>query len=386
MGIFIDSDGNDTYMTTETGLGQGGGREARGFPSLGVFLDLGGKDSYAKGNPGEDETSWVQSKYGAGRDLKADTTDDGQEDEKEEETEEKLEGKSTEELFKVACLWEVGAAKKTARKARNLLVQRGDKALDHIFAEHMDTKSGLVVRAIRDISDSLQAKASPRLIKCLRDTNRRVAGNAVWVLGQIEDSSAVDSLIAVLDHPGIKARLVLRALGEIGDKRVTPDVVPYLQVDKETDRIYACYALQKLKDPRGINPLIDALADPLFTVRNGAEKALTDIGDTSLVPLLNSLKRAKEVAKPHIIRAIGVLAHKRSDSLSGDIEEVVTELLKYLDHKNPTIRGFTVEALERLGGEEIEKALEQHVKDEKDEFVLSRYRRKQHTNLPADSQ
>lgn len=54
-------------------------------------------------------------------------------------------------------------------------------------------------------------------------------------------------------------------------------------------------------------------------------------------------------------------------------KQITNKLLRHLKHKDPTIRGFTVEALIRIGGKEIKNILEQHMKDEKDKFVLSRY-------------
>lgn len=371
VGIFVDSDGNDTYVTTESGVGQGSGKENRGFPSVGIFLDLKGIDKYMRGSAGEDTSRWLQGKYGAGMDLS--TQETVKEGKPEKEIEEELEGKSIDELFKSACLWEVGTATKKVRKARNMLIKMGEEALEYIFPNKLDTKSGLVVRAIKEISDSLQPLASPLLINCLKNSNLRIKANAVWMLGEIKDSNAVDSLLYALNDFDIKPRLILKSLGDIEDRRVVPNIIPYLKAQEEPTRIYACYALQKLKDHRSITYLIGAMADPYFTVRNAAEKAIIEIGDTALSFLVEAIEGAPTIAQPHIIRAIGILGEKGADTLRQKwLRDGIT---KYLAHSNSTIRGFTVDALIRLGID-----LEVHMKDEKDPFIISRYKQLKNSN------
>ena len=63
---------------------------------------------------------------------------------------------------------------------------------------------------------------------------------------------------------------------------------------KSTDddiREEAARALGELQDPRGVTPLIDALADPNHYVRREAAKSLGRLGDERAIPpLINALK------------------------------------------------------------------------------------------------
>ncbi|KPL04628.1 MAG: hypothetical protein AMJ90_00225 [candidate division Zixibacteria bacterium SM23_73_2] len=67
IGIIIDDKGDDSYTVKRTHNTQGYGNPRRDYGSVGLFLDLSGKDWYA-GN-GKDSTWWViPSKWGAGID------------------------------------------------------------------------------------------------------------------------------------------------------------------------------------------------------------------------------------------------------------------------------------------------------------------------------
>ncbi|MFC1587910.1 hypothetical protein ACFL54_06355 [Planctomycetota bacterium] len=66
--IFVDSRGDDLYASAGT-RDQGGGSPRRGFGSIGLFLDMSGKDSY----PGDDMNNchWIRGQFGAGIDMEA---------------------------------------------------------------------------------------------------------------------------------------------------------------------------------------------------------------------------------------------------------------------------------------------------------------------------
>jgi len=67
IGIIIDEKGDDGYSVKRTHNTQGYGNPRRDYGSVGLFLDLSGKDSYS-GN-GKDNSFWViPSKWGAGVD------------------------------------------------------------------------------------------------------------------------------------------------------------------------------------------------------------------------------------------------------------------------------------------------------------------------------
>jgi len=369
VGIFIDSDGDDSYLTTED-IGQGIGTQARGFGGVGIFLDLGGKDTYPRKSPGEDMALWTQGSYGSGIDMKR--IEKPKEEEKEEE--EDLSKKSIEEVFKQASLWEVGEAKLKVRKAREELKKRGMEAVKYICENKLDTKSGLEYRAIKELAEAMPDSILPCLFKAIRDEKVRKRANAIFLLGDIKAKSAVDSLIPLLRDKRYNPRWILYALGRIGDKRAVAYIIPYLKDKREPTRIYAASALSRLKDPISIPPLIESLDDKYFTVRSAAENALVSIGDTSIPWLIEELKRAQGPPLFHILHTLGRIGEK-SDSLDrATLIKLKLSLKDFLHHKDPIIRGTAVEALGKLSFKGKREMLKRAEEDEIDPFVLKKYK------------
>lgn len=67
MGILADIRGADAYVVRSDQNTQGYGQPRRDYGSIGIFIDLGGKDGYA-GGQGRDSTWWTDSKWGVGID------------------------------------------------------------------------------------------------------------------------------------------------------------------------------------------------------------------------------------------------------------------------------------------------------------------------------
>jgi hypothetical protein len=74
IGVLIDGEGNDNYLVRDPRNTQGYGNFRREYGSIGLFLDLGGEDSYSGygGNMG----FWGNSKYGIGVDLEQEKNED----------------------------------------------------------------------------------------------------------------------------------------------------------------------------------------------------------------------------------------------------------------------------------------------------------------------
>jgi len=74
VGLLIDNEGNDRYFAKNFKNTQGYGNPRRDFGSIGLFLDLGGKDQYL-GN-GENNYFWrTNSKWGGGMDIELNPPD-----------------------------------------------------------------------------------------------------------------------------------------------------------------------------------------------------------------------------------------------------------------------------------------------------------------------
>jgi HEAT repeat protein len=98
-------------------------------------------------------------------------------------------------------------------------------------------------------------------------------------LGEIKDPRAVEPLIAALkDAEWIVREAAAYALGEIKDPRAVEPLIAALKDENEYVRKAAAYALGEIKDPRAVEPLIAALKDKDSDVRKAAAEALDHLG------------------------------------------------------------------------------------------------------------
>lgn len=369
-GLFIDSKGEDLYTTTEP-LGQGSANPARGYGGAGIFLDLGGKDSYPRSGLSDNSIWWFQGHYGVGLDLAFEP----EPEEEVPELEPVTPPRPIEEVFKEASLWEVGEAIPRVRRGRKELIERGGEAIPYICKEKLSTKSGLELRAIEELAKALPDSILPCLYKGLSDERARVRANSIYLLGKIGRDETVDSLLKALKDPRNRPRWAISALGEMKATRVAPILTPYLKTQDEPTRLAAAKALSELKHPETASALIKALNDEYFTVRLAAENAIVALGDTAISPLLSALETAQETPAVHIISALGRIAETLDPESSRRERILIKEpLLARLKAPNPAIRGAAVEALGRFKDEMIKETLRQYEASELDDSVRARYR------------
>ncbi len=151
VGIFLDAKGDDRYERNHNS-NYGYANTARSTGGIGIFLDLQGKDQYAL-ETCKDDTTWVRGKWGIGIDTLSTFVDEKPVEKLAEETVAEVDSlASIEDLFSIACEWEVGSAVERVKKARKYLLDREVEASKYISEEAMDSKSGLVYRAIYDFA------------------------------------------------------------------------------------------------------------------------------------------------------------------------------------------------------------------------------------------
>jgi hypothetical protein len=395
VGLFIDEAGHDNYMEADKS-GLGTGNQARGFGGVGVFLDEDGdNDAYTQGQPGKDNSIWTQGTYGTGISLPARPKPETPAEETTFVPDTSKVKRPVQDVFKDAALWEVGEVRNKVKRARKELATMAREACEYIAREKLKTKDGLELRAIEELAKVMPDTIAPYLYRGLHDSYRWTRANCADVIGMAKPKGAIDSLLAAMKLPGFRPRWALLALGEIGDKKAVPSIIPYLKDASELTRISCAATLAKLKDARAVPELLAALDDKLFTVRSAAEQALIDIGDSSLVLMVAGAEpfRRESGQSPqglvqslilagtdnsrsaiHYIRVLGILAGK-ADTASRRAERIRARhiLIACLDLERPALRGVAVEALGRLNDETAAAILKQKVNDESDKYVLGKY-------------
>lgn len=229
VGIFSDRSGNDTYAGRRNG-GMNAGRPARGFASIGILVDLGGKDDYL--GIMKDETAWRDSDIGVGVDVaggeaggnaagpsaptgKAEIPDVCS-----------YEGSLTEEVFDelwaIAIRWEVGDNRTIVPKARERIAAFGPAVLPMMDAKMEESASGLELRAYVDVLGKLReagadAAVTDFLRRNLASEVERRKKVALYLTGEMKMASLEGEVASILvggnDSLALRAAGVLRALG-----------------------------------------------------------------------------------------------------------------------------------------------------------------------------
>ena len=155
-------------------------------------------------------------------------------------------------------------------------------------------------------------------------------------------------------------------------------------------RQYAAYLLGQAKNPRAIQPLIEALADFDKSVREQATLALSTIGKAAIEPLAEAMKEPKWETRYRAAEALGKMAdekavqpliqglkdnrdHVRYMAAKGLHElgdsDAVEPLIILLKDENVYVRLMAVHALGALGGKKVKAALNKALESEQDEKV-----------------
>jgi HEAT repeat protein len=155
-------------------------------------------------------------------------------------------------------------------------------------------------------------------------------------------------------------------------------------------RQYAAYLLGKAKNPRAIQPLIEALADFDKSVREQAMLALSTIGKAAIEPLAEAMKEPRWETRYRAAEALGKIAdekavqpliqglrdnrdHVRYMAAKGLHElgdsDAVEPLIILLKDENVYVRLMAVHALGALGGKKVKSALNKALDSEQDEKV-----------------
>ena len=168
-------------------------------------------------------------------------------------------------------------------------------------------------------------------------------------MGQLGDKRAVDPLINALADDEYQVRqAAAEALGQLGDKRAVDPLIKAL-VDGHSDvRKAAAEALGQLGDV-AVDPLTKILLDDNSDIRRSAAEALGQLGDKRAVdPLINALADDEYWVRQAAAEALGQLGDKRA----------VDPLIKALVDGHSDVRKAAVKALVQLGDVAVDPLIE----------------------------
>jgi HEAT repeat protein len=155
-------------------------------------------------------------------------------------------------------------------------------------------------------------------------------------------------------------------------------------------RQYAAYLLGKAHNPRGIQPLVEALGDFDKSVREQAMLGLSSIGKAAIEPLSAAMKEPQWETRYRAAEALGKIADEKAvkpliQALKDNRDHVrymaakglralrnsdtIEPMVILLKDENKYVRMMAVRALGAIGGKNVNKALKDALESENDEKV-----------------
>ncbi|CAN0519884.1 unnamed protein product, partial [Laminaria digitata] len=179
--------------------------------------------------------------------------------------------------------------------------------------------------------------------------DRRIACELLADLG---DAAAVDPLVYALDdHDYAVREAAFIALGKLNHPLAAGPMIDHLQNESEESvRLAGLHALGRLRNPNAVPHLVSALQDELTSVRLAATQALGIIRDIRAVrDLINCLDDANLYIRAAACESLGLLKNASTTRF----------LIKMLGDGEPLVREKSLEALRRMGEYDLVSAYNQ---------------------------
>ena len=205
------------------------------------------------------------------------------------------------------------------------------------------------------------AEAVPALVEALEDGYEPVRRNAIYALGAI-GKPAVEPLIDALDsekeafemEPILHICDAAHGLAATGASAV-PALITALEDERENVRASAAYALGEIGPvaAEAVDGLVALLTDESEEVRRHATSALGMIK----VPVLKTVPALVKVLEDREDTDLAFFAAQALTRIGPDATEAVPALGEALMSESAYVRGFSSEALSRIGTAEALQAL-----------------------------
>ena len=263
----------------------------------------------------------------------------------------------------IACLRDPN--KSVVKAAMEGLSCIGIPAVEPLINCLTDNNPQVRLTAITLLGSIGDRRAVMPLLTCIRDMDIRIQDASTEALISIGDTSAVPPLITILKDEDVLVRqAAVRLLGRLGDERSIKPLTHALKDEHVLVREAAAEALDTLgweseADEMGVTiliakrqwdkcvklgtkavqPLIKALNDTDWDVRQSAARSLGQIGDSSaLEPLTKTLNDRNKIVLIAAAEALGYICDGRA----------IQPLIATLEHKDWDARQSAAEALVKL--------------------------------------
>lgn len=193
-------------------------------------------------------------------------------------------------------------------------VRAVDNLLDVVYQQEDRWMRLFAIEALGQIGDM---RAIEAMVDMAYDESRDLRTKAIVTLGDIDYTLALDALDYLACDPDLEPQdqqTALFELGKRGDIRALNGLVHLLREDEHSDiRLYTALILGDICQAEVVEPLLEALNDPVQDVSEQAMKSLVKMGDVTLHKLLNLLPKTDVIERRvAIVRVLGEIATPRA--------------------------------------------------------------------------
>ena len=198
--------------------------------------------------------------------------------------------------------------------------------------------------ALKVLAEVADASVVPQIVPSLKDDSSDVRFEAVRALGKVGGAEAVQHLVRITrkdDRDFIRREAVrfLRTAGQ-GQANILATALRGLKDSSRGVRVESARLLGGFQDTKSILPLLKAMADPHWSVRESAEIALLNFGRDAAGLLIEALKSASwttrlraarllgEIGAPEAVAPLGNALARRGERK--DVREVIEVSLRRL--------------------------------------------------------
>jgi HEAT repeat protein len=231
------------------------------------------------------------------------------------------------------------------KAAEGLGELRDARAVEPLSHALKDPDQGVRWKAAEALG-KIGAPAVGPLIAALNDRDSDVRWKAAIALGETKDPQAVDPLIHTLGDEDryVRSRAAI-ALGEIGIP-ARDALIRVLESGDEPRRWGAAIALGRIGDRESIDALLSSLRRRDGEVQQGVIRALGEIGEPAVAPLIQMLQDVDACAREEAVRALGEIG-----------EPAVETLIATLQGADDQTREEAIRALGEVGDKRAVEAL-----------------------------
>jgi len=170
--------------------------------------------------------------------------------------------------------------------------------------------------ALKVLAEIGDASLVPQIAPSLGDDSDNVRFEAVRTIAKVGGCGTTRHLIQIAkkdkaDFIRAEAIRMLRTVG-IGRPGVLDAALRALKDEARIVRRQAARLLGNFQDPKSILPLLRAMADPHWSIRESAEVALTNFGRDAVLPLIGALESKSWTTRFRAARLLGEIGDPRA--------------------------------------------------------------------------